>query len=128
MSIWSYLFDNEYFQRSDINRLDERASDVEQKLWSAQAKSRNAQQQAAELRHEMGRMLLVIEALSRIVVEKKVCTREELAATLTAVDAEDGTVDGRVSPAKPAARGWCGSCEHQNRPQAAKCAYCGAAL
>ncbi len=89
MSIFKYFFDNEYWQRSDIERLKERAERLERRS-AARVKDLSH-----DLEERLGRLELVVESLGRLIVDKGVVTRDDFARVMTAVDIEDGVLDGR---------------------------------
>jgi hypothetical protein len=53
-----------------------------------------------ELELELAQSALVIESLISLLEQKNVLTREELKQRTAQIDAEDGVVDGRITPAE----------------------------
>lgn len=127
MSFWDLAIGGQEAQQNrKIRDLEERATRA---MGGSRLQGKNVRDlsvQIAELRQELGRMAMYVEAMSRLLLEKSVCTQEELISTLTAVDAEDGVIDDqRAIPRTP---GWCAKCSHQNEPAVTHCKYCGADL
>lgn len=54
----------------------------------------------AELELEVAQSALVIEALLTLLEEKKLITREELRECSAQIDAADGVIDGKITPAQ----------------------------
>ena len=54
----------------------------------------------AELELEVAQSALVIEALLTLLEEKQLMTREELRERSAQIDAADGVIDGRITPAQ----------------------------
>ena len=128
MSVFDYLFDNEWFQRSDINRLDRKAEAIEKRLWKSKDQARDAMREVQELRQDVSRLLLLLETTQRVLLDKGICTRDEFSRMLRAVDAEDGVVDGQMGAAGAASEElrYCDACQHFNAIGLKKCQYCGA--
>jgi hypothetical protein len=76
----------------------------------------------AELRFEVERLRIVAEALWRIVHEKLGLDERELIRQMTAIDLEDGKLDGRVAPTPPIPCPKCQRTLAKNRP---RCLFCG---
>ena len=75
-----------------------------------------------ELQHQVERLLLISEALWRILKEKHGLDDNELVKQIMSVDLEDGALDGRkpATPPKPCPK--CGRTLTRNRP---RCLFCG---
>lgn len=130
MSIFDYVFDNDWFQRADINRLDEKAEAIEARIGQSSAQTQDLGQQIRELRKDVSRMLLLVETTHRILLDKRVCTPEEFTRMMKSVDAEDGLEDGQLNSGQGASEElrYCNGCKHFNPAARAKCQYCGAAF
>lgn len=87
MRVLDYLLENDWIQRADIDRLNQ--------------KSRVDQRRVGELEDEIGRLALVAETLLRVLEKKGAFSREEFRRLLTEVDREDGRVDGKRPPQGP---------------------------
>jgi len=84
--------------------------------------ARSAKTEVEELRGDVGRLMLVTEALWRIVREKLNCTDAELVERIHDIDLEDGRLDGRkaISPARD-----CPHCGRKLVKHQLQCFYCG---
>ncbi len=83
---------------------------------------RSNESEVAELQGEVERLLLITEALWRILKEKHGLDENELVKQITLLDLEDGKLDGRkpATPPQP-----CPKCKRtlgKNRP---RCLFCG---
>jgi hypothetical protein len=88
----------------------------------ARTTAREAKTEVDELRHDLDRLMLVTEALWRIVREKSQCTDEELVQRIQEIDMEDGRLDGRKAPT-PARD--CPHCQRKLLKHQPRCFYCG---
>jgi hypothetical protein len=88
----------------------------------ARSTAREAKTEVDELRYELERLMLVTEALWRIVQEKVQCTDEELVQHIQKIDMEDGKLDGRKAPT-PARD--CPHCQRKLLKHQPRCFYCG---
>ena len=125
MSIFNYIFDNEWSQRSDIEALKEQNASLASRLSLKRSSEAVQEDRVAELEQEVGELALLSKTLMRILLEKGVCTGREIEDMMHQVDLEDGVADGRVT--KNAAR-VAGKCPECNRPVDAhrkRCFYCG---
>jgi hypothetical protein len=85
-------------------------------------KPRSGGGEVAELEGEIERLMLITEALWRILKEKHGLDDNELVRQITMIDLEDGRLDGRkpATPPQP-----CPKCQRmlaKNRP---RCLFCG---
>ena len=94
MAMWKYFFDNELFQRMDIERLEQRSD-----LLRRQARRAHRQQEDRldDLEQDFGELALLCRALVAVLKEKGGVDDEALHAALQRIDAEDGVIDGRVT-------------------------------
>lgn len=127
MSFFHYLFDNDWMQRADIDHLEERASELEYRVLRSGQSSKDLETDVTQLRRDVSRMMLVLEAVQRTLADKGICSREDLVRRMQAIDAEDGVVDGRMTPSSTgkADLRFCDSCQHFNPAHLQACQYCG---
>lgn len=115
--------------QGDINRLDSLLEALEERLRNTTDKAQDLAAQLTEIRRQSSEPALLVDVLGRVLVQKNVCTREELARLIQSVDAEDGTPDGRrTEPEPPPETQVGGACRHQNSLMSEKCIYCGRPL
>ena len=95
MSLWKYMFDSDLLQRMDLEQLDRRAAMAESRLRSAH---RAQSDRIEELEHELGQLALVSRALLAMLKEQGTFDVAIFNAALDKIDAEDGVIDGRVTP------------------------------
>jgi len=91
----------------------------------ASAKARDAERQVDFMRRDVDRLLMITEALWRLLQRAHGYTDEDLKKLIAEIDLEDGVLNGRV------ARRLVSSCPACQRPVSAKdtkCIYCGQAL
>jgi len=127
MSLFNYLFDSEWMQRSDINALEERANELEYRVLSGGQKSRNLETDVTHLRRDVSRMLLILETFQRILADRGICSQEDFVRRMRAIDAEDGVEDGQMSPGRNSEKDvrYCDACQHFNSARLMACQYCG---
>jgi len=114
-------------QRADIHRLDDKAEALEKRLWSERSRTDDLRLDVRELRRDVSRMLLAVEALQRVLADKGICSTEDFVKRMRAIDAEDGVTDGKMTPSSPEAEElrYCDGCQHFNPPRLKGCQYCG---
>jgi hypothetical protein len=74
------------------------------------------------LKSDIDKLYLVTEALWRIIKEKNNLEDEDLAELVSAIDLQDGRLDGRVAPGEPETCSTCGRVLSRRHPA---CIYCG---
>lgn len=89
---------------------------------SLPARVRSGESEISELQFEVERLRIISEALWRIVQEKLGLDEKELIRMMTAIDMEDGKLDGRVAPTPPVPCPKCNRMLAKNRP---RCLFCG---
>ncbi|MEM7232376.1 MAG: hypothetical protein AAF517_09390 [Planctomycetota bacterium] len=123
MSLLNYLFDNDWFQRSDIEKLKNRNRGLESSVSRSRSRSKRTEDRVQELESQIGELALFNQTLLRMLIEKDVCTPSEFTNLFQMVDLEDGVADGRVTPER--VPGQCSSCRRKMPKNKAKCMYCG---
>ena len=94
MGIGKFLFDNELFQRLDIEDT-KRALHAKSKM-DIRARGR-IHREVEALEDDLGTLALLCRAMMRMMIEKGVMSRDELVGAMKAIDAHDGKVDGRYT-------------------------------
>lgn len=124
MNLFHLLFDNNLWQRVDLDRLDQRADRLHADLWSESYKNRDLADENDALRQEVSRLILVVESMHRLALEKKLWTAEEMAKTLEAADLENGVADGKKTPVARVSKAACEGCGRTIPPRVARCPHC----
>lgn len=88
----------------------------------ARTSAREAMREVEELRQDVDRLLLINEALWRIVRERLELTDEDLVHRIQDIDLEDGRLDGRKAPSPPRP---CPHCQRMLSKHKPRCLYCG---
>ncbi|MDB6069035.1 MAG: hypothetical protein JWL81_206 [Verrucomicrobiales bacterium] len=110
MSLFDFFFP-EQAQASHLRTIAEQgraqsgsAADHRERFQAALQRRKNItvmssqEERIAKLEKELGQAALAIEALTELLEQSGVLTREALATRLFEIDAGDGVVDGRVTP------------------------------
>lgn len=92
MSLINWIFD--IYQHTQIDRAKGDAAAVRAELASLRNSSGSVD--SAGLERALGELALATRTMQRMLIEKGVCTQEELTRKLREVDLEDGTLDGRA--------------------------------
>jgi hypothetical protein len=91
MGLINWIFD--FYQQY---RIDELRTDAERARAEAmQVRGNAGTVDAAKLERTLGELALAVKAVQRTLIDKGVCTPEELHQKVTAIDLEDGKADGR---------------------------------
>jgi regulator of replication initiation timing len=124
MSIFKYIFDSNWMQRADIERLDEQTTRLHADLRSAGKENRDLAEENEALRLEVSRLVLGVEAMSRLALERNLWSGEDMTRTIEKVDSEDGVADGARAlvpkPVKPA----CAGCGRTVPLNVKRCPHC----
>lgn len=92
MSLFSYLFDTEFSQRSDINHLKRNSEALARKTHS---RARKLEQRVEQLEDEVAGLSLFNRTLLALLIERGGIDAEAFAAKLRELDLEDGELDNR---------------------------------
>ncbi len=117
--VWSYLFDNDLAQRSDIERIK-----AEAETNSSVSVVQNERLAAAEKR--IGQLELTVEALVRVLEAHSGLSRDELTLLIQRIDLADGVEDGVLGPDHSESAPKCGSCGRPINPRRQSCLFCNA--
>jgi hypothetical protein len=88
MGLINWIFD--FYQQY---RIDELRKETAQ---AAAVRGATGSLDAERLEHAIGELALAVRTVQRMLIEKGVCTQQELHDKLRAIDLEDGRADGRA--------------------------------
>lgn len=91
MSLINWIFDA--YQHSKIDRAHREATELRAEV--AALRSQGGQLDNPGIETAIGQLALAVKTLQRMMIEKGVCTQEELRAMADAIDREDGRADGQ---------------------------------
>ena len=86
--------------RLDIEDVEQDVAMLRREISSGFRGQRSLQETVDDLVGENAQLRLIVFALARLLTRKNVLTLEELNAMVAAVDAEDGSVDGKYTGKK----------------------------
>jgi hypothetical protein len=92
MGLINWIFD--IYQHTQIDKARSEAAAA--RAEAAAVRGSSGAVDAVRLERALGELALATRTLQRVMVEKGLCTHEELASRLHAVDLEDGRADGRL--------------------------------
>ena len=117
--MWTYMFANARINRGTIEQLETQTRSIKTSIID-QDRGSDA------LRMDLCRMMLVVEALKNVLIEKGYLTEDEFEQTVLHLDLEDGVRDGVRTQTK-VPRMKCSNCGRLNRKRAT-CYSCGQPL
>jgi hypothetical protein len=91
MGLINWIFD--FYQQYRIDQLQKEAA--ESRAQAAMVRTPGGGVDAARLERSLGELALAVKTLQRTLVEKGICTEEELRLKVVQIDREDGSEDGR---------------------------------
>lgn len=97
MGLFTYLFDNEYLQRSDIEALKRQQRLAFQLSRRNKAENVHVDAKMKAIGDEVGELALFCHTAISLMLEKGLITREEFTARMKQIDASDGKEDGKFS-------------------------------
>ncbi|MEM7393426.1 MAG: hypothetical protein AAF492_13865 [Verrucomicrobiota bacterium] len=89
MSLFSYLFDNEWSQRSDINNLNH-------KLSARSTQQRQTNRRVEDLEDELGKTQLILFSLIELLKEKEIWDEAVYLKLKKKIDLMDGCEDNKI--------------------------------
>ncbi len=125
MSIFNYIFDSDWSQRSDIEALKSQNASLVGRSRERRSKEAANEARVEELEQEVGELALLCKTMMQILLEKRVCTGQEFEALIADLDAADGVSDGKVTKPKPAELKECPQCKRPVQHHHTHCVYCG---
>lgn len=124
MSIFNFIFDPRWIQRAEIERLETQAARLHADLWSRRRENRDLAGENEALRLEVSRLVLVVEAMNRLALERNLWSAEDMTRTIEKADLEDGVADGmRTNAARPV-KPVCAGCGRILPRQVKRCPHC----
>jgi hypothetical protein len=93
MGLINWIFD--FYQQYRIDQL--RDEQARTRAEASAVRGGSGQVDAERLERALGELALATKAMQRMLVEKGICTPDELAQKVRAIDLEDGSADGRAS-------------------------------
>jgi len=91
MGLINWIFD--IYQHTKIDEVRKEA--MEARLEAARV-NQGGSVDAARLERALGELALATKTIQRLIVQKGVCTNDELQKTMQGIDLEDGRADGRA--------------------------------
>ncbi len=125
MSIFNYIFDSDWSQRSDIDALKRQNATLVGHSRVRRSKEAANEARVEELEQEVGELALLCKTMMQILLEKRVCTGQEFEALIAKVDASDGVSDGKVTKPMPVELKECPECKRPAQHHHTHCVYCG---
>lgn len=125
MSMLPFLFDNDWFQRRDIENARGLAESANTRLDLAKLTEVHHEEKMAELQAQLGRLNLIAAGLVRALVERQIVTPSELTEIMRQIDLEDGQEDGQLTASTKNVPKWCPQCEARVPPGKTYCVFCG---
>ena len=101
MDFWSHMFDNDYRQRADIESLKRLAKNRRAMRAGGIQKIASNDQRIEQLEEQVGELALLCRALLTVLRETSAVDPEHLHRVMERIDAEDGVVDGKITPQTP---------------------------
>jgi hypothetical protein len=92
MGLINWIFD--IYQHTQIDKARDAA--LEARAAAAAIRSGAGTVDAERLERALGELALATKAIQRLLVEKQVCSLDELGAKVRQIDLEDGRADGRT--------------------------------
>jgi hypothetical protein len=106
------------YQQRQLGEVRRAAGDAQAEAQAARSSARYELDQSAQ---RMDRLVLLVHAMWTLLSEKTSVTEADLLKRVTELDAQDGTVDGRVT--KPPVR--CSKCDAMVSRKFNRCLFCG---
>ena len=92
MGLINWIFD--IYQHTQIDKAKSEAANARAEIASLRTGSGSID--AARLERALGELALATKAVQRVLVEKGICSADELARKVREIDLEDGVADGRT--------------------------------
>lgn len=92
MGLINWMFD--LYQHSRIEDLHRQAQSARAEAFAIRGAASGSGAGSAALERAIGELALAVKTVQRLAVQKGLCTAEEFARTMEAIDREDGAADG----------------------------------
>ena len=92
MGLINWIFD--IYQHTQIDKAKSEAANARAEI--ASMRTGGGSIDAARLERALGELALATKAVQRVLVEKGICSADELARKVREIDLEDGVADGRT--------------------------------
>ena len=102
-SFWTHLFDNDTFQRRDIENNQAALSQVQESATSLSAQLQRERAARVALQQRVDRLELVLEGLVTVLRDERALDVAALKEAIQRIDALDGAADGRMAADTPRA-------------------------
>ncbi len=109
MSLFDFIFPEQaqavhlrtLAENSQREAMSQRAAETAERLQMRQVSRLNSKtdDRVEKLENELSQSALIIESLVALLHEKNVVSREELKERVAGIDAADGVIDGKITPA-----------------------------
>lgn len=121
MSLWKYLWDDDYKQRDDINALQgaQAASDT---------MTSRANRKLDRLEQRLNQLELTVHGIYRVLEKEGSINTAQFRELLVQVDLEDGREDGRIGKDRTAKAPKCQLCGKPINKKRDECVFCGEPL
>ena len=101
MDFWNFLFDSEYRQRADIESLKRMSIERKGARQRDRNRIKNQEERIQQLEDQVGELALLCRSLLTVLREDGTVAPERFEQVLSQIDAEDGVIDGKITPGKP---------------------------
>jgi hypothetical protein len=126
MALSNYIFDNNWSQRSDIESLKDRSEILASRLEHSRAQESTNESRIEEPEQEVGELAHVAKVLVEIILEKGLCSEDELKERISSTDRVDGALNDVIARSDANAQSNnCSECGQKLPRGCSKCLYCG---
>ncbi len=96
-----YFLLGDFGQQLDLNERAEEIARLEQRLQATRSRDSAVADELRRLTLENGQLKLYVASIYRLLVDKRLVTKEELEAVISAIDRQDGEEDGQLKGPLP---------------------------
>lgn len=98
MEFWDQLFDSDYKRRADIESLKQIANSRKRARRQDRRETADQQKRIEQLEDQVGELALLCRSLLTVLRETEAVQPERFEEVMKQIDAEDGVVDGKITP------------------------------